>query len=61
MMAGLSFDQLARNPDTIPGPTDTPLKNVPDPQIAPYLSNIDRLAFVGERGVPGDHEEPPHP
>jgi hypothetical protein len=56
---GCCLDQLARNPNTAPGPSYRTFENVADAKFSPDLTPIYGSPFVGEGGVPRDYEESP--
>jgi hypothetical protein len=51
-------NELAREPKPIAAAPHAALQQVADAEFASDLSNIDRLAPVGERRISGDDEEP---
>jgi len=57
VFAGQSVDQLGRNAHPVAVSPHTAFEHVLNPQFFAHLLDLDRLAFVSERGVAGDHEE----
>jgi hypothetical protein len=61
MLAGLRVDELARDPEPLPGRPDAALEHVAHPEIARDLADIHGPALVDEGRVARDHEEPAQP
>lgn len=61
MRAGLSVYELRIDAHPIAASQDAPFEHIPNAKFAPDLLEIDRLALVGERGVPGDDEGAANP
>src|SRR6516162_2781657 len=55
---GLSFYQLRGDAHAIAALPDRAFQNVAYAQLAPDLSYVDRLTFVGKAGIPGYHMYP---
>src|SRR5215472_14910552 len=55
-----AVDKLPGNAHAVRGLTDAALKNVAHAEFAADLLHGHRLALIGEAGVPGDYEQPPH-
>jgi len=58
MRPGSRVDQLPCDPHPITGLPDRAFEDVAYAQFAADALNVDRLPFVGEAGIAGDHEEP---
>jgi hypothetical protein len=58
MRPGYGIDKLPREAETIAAAADATLKHVSDIQLAPDLTNINRLALVGKRRISGNNEQP---
>ena len=56
MIARFGVDQLDVDAHAISAALNAALEDIADVQVAPDLLHVDRLAFVGERGVAGDHD-----
>jgi hypothetical protein len=56
MFAGLGFDQLHVHAKPLATALHRAFERVADVQLSPDLLHIDGLAFVGERGIAGDHK-----
>ena len=57
MCAGIRIDELSGDADLVGMALDAALKNVADPEVLPYLPDIDGLAFVNHGRVAGDDED----
>ena len=57
VVAGLALDQLTGDPDAVAGLAETALQHISNAELAPNLLYVDGAAFVGERGIAGDHEQ----
>ena len=58
VIARRGIHQLRRDPHAVVGLAHTALEHIPHPQLPTHLIRLDRLAFVGEDGVPGNDEQP---
>jgi hypothetical protein len=56
MRVGLGVDQLCVDPDLVIRSLDAPFEHIAYAEIATDLLRVDRLVFVGERGIPRDHK-----
>ena len=56
--ATLGIDQLRCDAHAIAGFANAALQNETDSKFAANLLDLGRLTFVGERRIPGDHEQP---
>ena len=57
VVARLRIDELTGNPNAVAAPPHAPFQDVADAQITGDLSYIERLAFIGESRIAGDHEK----
>jgi hypothetical protein len=61
MRAGLGINQLGIDPDLIARTPYAPFQHIAHTEFVTDLLRIDRLVFVGERGIAGDHEHAGNP
>ena len=61
MRTGLGVDKLGVDPHSFAASQDAPFEHVADAEFSADLFEIDRLALVGEGGVPGDNEGAANP
>src|SRR5689334_10420070 len=59
--AGLALDELPSDSHPASRLANAAFEDVPHPQLAPHLLHVHGTAFINERGVPGDDEEPFYP
>src|SRR5215472_11358424 len=52
------IDELAADPNPLPGPAHATLEDIADPKVATNLLEIDGFSFVGECRIAGDDEKP---
>jgi hypothetical protein len=55
------IDELSGNPDLVGRLADAALEDVSHAELEADAADVDRLSFVDEAGVPGDHEQPADP
>jgi len=61
MLAGFRVDELSGDADLLARRAHAAFEHVAHTEIARDLAHIDRLAFVDEGGIAGDHEQPAQP
>jgi hypothetical protein len=57
VIAGLGFDQLDRNAQTISNRTQAAFNDISHPEFAADLADVMRLSFVRKRGITSDDKE----
>jgi hypothetical protein len=48
----------SRSDLAVPRASDAPFEHIADPKFTPDLAHVDNLAFVSERGITSDDEQP---
>ncbi len=61
MVAGFSVNELHIDAHAISAALNAALEDIADVQVAPDRLHVERLAFVGERRIAGDHDRASYP
>ncbi len=61
MTAGFGVDELHVDAHAVSAALKAALEDIADVQLAPDRLHVERLAFVGKRGVASDHERAADP
>src|SRR5271166_1046398 len=60
-IAGFGVDELHVEAHAVSAALNAALEDIADVQLAPDRLHVERLAFVGERRIAGDHDGAPYP